>query len=213
MEISDVIKILEKHKIKHIFIKRYKNYAYRIKLESGTAIYVHDNGKINYQGKNKDDIKIIIASEINETFNNNVFVVYGHDILAKTELKLLLKQLNLNPLLIDDLPSQGRTIIEQLEHYIKQANYAIVLATPDDEYINNEGVRKTRARQNVIFELGMLCSHLGRNRVSVIVKKNNNFEKPSDIEGIIYLEYKEQVTELKERLVKELKSHNYIFRN
>lgn len=213
MQISEIIEILEKHKLKHKYIKRFRNCAYRIKLESGTAIFSYDNGKITCQGKQKNEVEKIIHSEMKETYNYNVFVVYGHDIQAKTELKLLLKQLNLNPLLIDDLPSQGRTIIEQLEHYVKQANYGIVLATPDDMYIDSEGITKTRARQNVIFELGMLCSHLGRNRVSVIIKQNNYFEKPSDIDGIIYLEYKEQVTELKEKLVKELKSHGYVFDN
>ena len=43
--------------------------------------------------------------------NNKVFVVYGHDKNARTQLEAMLRQLDLEPLILDPLPSDGETII------------------------------------------------------------------------------------------------------
>jgi predicted nucleotide-binding protein len=42
-----------------------------------------------------------------------------------------------------------------------------------------------RGRQNVIFELGFFFGKLGRQRVTVLLEKG--VEKPSDIEGLVYI--------------------------
>ena len=44
----------------------------------------------------------------------------------------MLRRWDLEPLIIDQLASKGQTIIEKLEEYTGQANFGIVLATPDD---------------------------------------------------------------------------------
>ena len=51
--------------------------------------------------------------------NNKVFVVYGHDTEAKTHLEAMLRRWGLEPLILDQLPSKGQTIIEKLEEYTK----------------------------------------------------------------------------------------------
>ena len=113
--------------------------------------------------------------------------------------------------MISDQPYEGRTIIEQLEKYIPQANYGIVLATPDDMGFraNHKEEIKYRARQNVILELGMLFSKFGRSRVAIIKKKMSDFENPSDINGVLYIEYITSIFEIKAILSKELNKHGY----
>jgi predicted nucleotide-binding protein len=56
-----------------------------------------------------------------------VFVVYGHDPKARAELENILHRLKLEPLILDQLPSEGQTIIEKIEHYRHQASYAVIV--------------------------------------------------------------------------------------
>ena len=83
---------------------------------------------------------------------------------------------------MDQLPSEGQTIIEKLEKYTGQVGYAIVLATPDDEghRANRPDEKAYRVRQNVVLELGMVLSLLGRERVAILLKESHSMEKPSE---------------------------------
>ena len=49
--------------------------------------------------------------------------------------------------------------------------------------------RMPRARQNVIFEMGMLLAKIGRPRVAVLIKDPSKIERPSDIQGLIYIPF------------------------
>ena len=42
-----------------------------------------------------------------------------------------------------------------------------------------------RARQNVVFEHGYMCAHLGRKKVVALLE--NGIEQPGDLEGVIYI--------------------------
>ena len=202
---------IEKNGYKVILDKPYKKNCHRIKLKQGSSVFCNNNGTIFVKGKLKDPLEKILNDRKNEwEYNDKVFVVYGHDNKAKMELIELLIGWGINPLYIDNLPTEGRTIIEQLEHYIPRTNYGIVLATPDDEGYDKENkIIKNRARQNVIFEWGMLYSKLGRKRVTAILKTDENFECPSDINGILYKSYKNSVKELSEYLRRELNKCGY----
>ena len=71
----------------------------------------------------------------------------------------------------------------------------MVLATPDDEghRIGHGDEKKFRARQNVVLELGMLLTKLGRSRVAILLKSAENMERPSDIQGLIYVPFSENL--------------------
>ncbi|MEO2576173.1 TIR domain-containing protein, partial [Collinsella aerofaciens] len=84
--------------------RRYKTIGYRIKLESGTAVYVYDSGGFFCQGNNADQVRKAIEDEIIDEPNNKVFVVYGHDKTARNQLQRLLEELNLEPIFLDNQP-------------------------------------------------------------------------------------------------------------
>ena len=71
--------------------------------------------------------------------------------------------------------------------------------------------KKYRARQNVVFELGMLYAKLGRNNVLVLIQNTDDLEmeKPSDINGVIYLDYKKCVSEKTEVIKRSLEKSGY----
>jgi predicted nucleotide-binding protein len=141
-----------------------------------------------------------------------VFIVYGHDKPAREGLKLLLHKMGLEPIVLENLPADGDTVIEKLERYLGEhgnVGFACVLLTPDDEgyEAGKPAQKKYRARPNVILELGMVLFRLGRRRVLILIKES--VEQPSDIAGLIYLRFKERVDELKGEIFKNLKEVGY----
>ena len=189
------------------------NYGDVLKLSNGCIINCFDSGKYSVQGKNITDIKKLLDGTIpaSSQVNRKVFVVYGHDTVARTQLEAMLRRWDLEPLILDQLESSGKTIIEKLEEYIVQAGFGIVLATPDDVGYprEKEAEKKYRVRQNVALELGMLLARLGRPKVAVLLKNTEDMEKPSDIQGLIYLPFTTNVEETAVGLAKELNKNGY----
>lgn len=135
-----------------------------------------------------ESIECDSGKEINNTVKSNkVFIVHGRDNEAKLELARYLEKINLEPIILHEQVSRGRTIIEKIEEYT-DVNYAIVLYTPCDIGGLNDGKNelRERARQNVVFEHGLLIGKIGRNNVSALVK--GNIEKPNDISGVVYMD-------------------------
>ena len=182
-----------------------------LRTYTGCLVNVYDSGKVNCQGKNREEIEKIIKEPSNASSNRKVFVVYGHDMYARTQLEAMLRRWDLEPLIIDQLASSGNTIIEKLEEYTVQVDFGIVLATPDDiGYAkDNEAKKKYRVRQNVVLELGMLLSKVGRSKVAILLSQAEDMEKPSDIDGLIYIPFKDNVEESKVSLAKELQRNGY----
>src|SRR3989442_1072670 len=92
-------------------------------------------------------------------------------------------------------PTEGQTVIEKLEAAMDEADFGVVLATPDDEghRVGRPDEKAYRARQNVVLELGMLLSQLGRQNVAILLKSQEGMERPSDIQGLIYVPFKDDV--------------------
>jgi predicted nucleotide-binding protein len=94
-----------------------------------------------------------------------------------------------------------------LEKYASQdVSFAVILATPDDEgnAIGKPDEKRFRARQNVVLELGLLLAKFGRSRVAILLKGQESMERPSDIQGLIYLPFIDDVAEAKVQLAKEM---------
>ena len=135
--------------------------------------------------------------------SKDAFIVYGHDKTSRDALELMLLRIGLHPVILGNLVPTGNTIIEALiEH--SEVKCAIVLLTPDDEGhpLGAPDKKRPRARQNVVLEMGMFLSKLGRNRVIMLHK--GDLELPSDINGLIYLPYRSDVQEVKAKLAASL---------
>lgn len=192
MDINDVINLLKSKKLSIIEQKRTgNNLGTVLKLNNGCIVNCWDSGKVNCQGKNNAEVDAIIHGHCSSDTNRKVFVVYGHDGNARTQLEAMLRRWDLEPIIIDQLVSSGATIIEKLEEHTNEVNFGIVLATPDDiGYAkNNEDKKRYRARQNVVLELGMLLAKIGRSKVAILLSQAEDMEKPSDIDGLIYIPF------------------------
>lgn len=116
---------------------------------------------------------------------SQVFIVHGHDEIAKLDVANFISDLGLEPIILHMQASLSMTIIEKIEHY-SNVGFGIVLYTPCDVGSKvGDLTRKYRARQNVVFEHGYLMGKLGRPRVIAIVK--GDVETPNDISGVVYV--------------------------
>ncbi|WP_051199670.1 TIR domain-containing protein [Christiangramia echinicola] len=126
--------------------------------------------------------------------NKKVFIVHGHDDAARMELaKIIKNDLCLEPIILQEEPNVSiETIISKFERLAKDCSSALILFTPDDEANG-----KLRARQNVILELGYFLGkfHDSENRKIAIIKQGD-IEIPSDISGVLYLEYHKNIKEI-----------------
>jgi predicted nucleotide-binding protein len=199
-------------------------YGRQFRFPDGAIANVFDKGTVSWQGRETETalkIKSLYGERPEEKVsairkesgtvnipNNKVFIVYGHDVECREQLELLLRRMKLEPVILQNLPIAGDTIIEKLESNI-DVKYACVLLTPDDEghAVGSPKDKKLRARQNVILELGMFLVRLGRKRVAILHK--GNLELPSDINGLIYIRFNKRVDEVKERLGAELQEAGF----
>lgn len=132
------------------------------------------------------------------------FIVHGHDNATKERTARYLEKLGFEAVILHEQASGGKTIIEKLEHFT-DVGFGIVLYTPDDEgSVKNKKEYKSRARQNVVFEHGLLIGKLGRGKVFPLVT-DHSVELPGDINGMVYL----SDTSWELQLAKEIRAIGY----
>lgn len=188
----------------------------RLQTAEGPIVCVYHSGKCVLQGKHQELLKGSfdgqegiakrVKAKTSAPIERGVFVVYGHEEGIRTELEAMLRRWDLEPLILDQLPSEGQTIIEKLEKFGDKAKFAVVLATPDDEghKAKHPDEKAYRARQNVVMELGMMLAKLGRPNVAILTPSSITMERPSDIQGLLYIPYKDSLNEAALTLAKEI---------
>lgn len=127
---------------------------------------------------------------------NKVFIVHGRDDSLIHEVQNFLYSLSLEGIVLNQELNQGRTIIQKLLDlaFDQEVGFGIVLYTPDDlgqisAELEQTTEMKARARQNVIFEHGLLVGKLGMERVIALKKSDKILEMPNDLSGVIYQQY------------------------
>lgn len=181
--------------------------AYISGLNNAEAILISMCEEINeYWNEDKEvsETNLKDLAESPAPANNKVFVIHGHDSGTKETVARFLSKIGLEPIILHEQASQGKTIIEKFEQYA-DVSYAVALLTPDDvgNAIRESENTKPRARQNVIFEFGYFIGKLGRKHVAGLIK--GDVEVPSDYSGVVYLSMDDNGA-WKFLLIKELKA-------
>jgi predicted nucleotide-binding protein len=137
----------------------------------------------------------------------HAFLVHGRDEGARESVARFLTKLGIEPVILFEKASSGRTVIEKLEHYAK-VPFAVVLLTPDDEgrLVGITDSLKPRARQNVLLELGFFVGKLGRENVCALCK--SPIDVPSDWDGVVWVTMDEH-DGWKTKLARELKAAGF----
>ncbi len=149
------------------------------------------------------------SSTVESVASREVFLIHGRDEGVRDKVARFLGQLELEPVILAEQASQGKTIIEKFEDHA-QVGFAIALLTPDDtgSLSNDVDTPRPRARQNVIFELGYFIGRLGREGVCALTK--GDVEVPSDYSGVVYIPM-DDGDGWEVKLVRELKAAGLTF--
>ena len=146
--------------------------------------------------------------------SKRVFVVHGHDEVAKTNLEVFLHEIGLEPVVLHRQADEGMTVIEKFEKH-SDVGYAFILLTPDEvaylkadaEKPDEQRKKENRARPNVIFEFGYFVGKLGRARVCCLY--TGDVALPSDVHGMIYKRFGNSIDEVAYSIIKDLKASGY----
>lgn len=111
-----------------------------------------------------------------------VFIGHGRNELVRHRVKgFIADRCGFEPIILEELPSAGLTVVEKLEKYGRPADYAVLILTGDDITPSGE----VQARQNVIEEVGWFQGALGRDRTALLVQEGTAI--PSNIAGVVYV--------------------------
>lgn len=186
----------------------------RNKLENAIATYTGNSAATARIDDGKSHISLL-PLPLDSAHSKKVFVVHGHDSTAREQLELILHKLGLNPFVLQNTAGEGLTIIEALEKEIcsnkNAARFGIVLLTPDDMGYSKSvsySEAQPRARQNVVLEMGMLISSIGRSNVAIL--KKGHLDVPSDAQGILYIPFNDHVKETVPKLVDRLRAAGFV---
>jgi predicted nucleotide-binding protein len=161
------------------------------------------NDEYHFTPKNKE-VKPVGSTA--KAKSNKVFIVHGHNNEVKERTARFIHRLGFEPIILHEQASGGSTtIIEKILEYSDTTDFAIVLYTADDVGGIKEtehSALKPRARQNVVFEHGLLIGKLGRENVVPLVA--DDIEIPNDISGVVYVRDDWQKT-----IAKEMKKAGY----
>ncbi len=149
----------------------------------------------------------IMSADENQSKCSKVFIVHGHDDGAVDKIARFVGKLGFEAIILHEQSSSGDTIIEKIIRY-SDVGFGIVLYTECDigAVKSQPNNLKPRARQNVIFEHGLLIGKIGRANVVALVK--GDIERPNDISGVVYISLDESEG-WKLSLVKEMIASGY----
>lgn len=151
------------------------------------------------------EVSTSVSSKLQESDQKKVFIVHGHDDVMKVSVARVIEKLGFEPIILHEKANMGKTIIEKFETHSLDVLFAIILMSPDDMGCKADEFpdsARSRARQNVILELGYFTGTLGRERVFVLAKDPDTLELPSDIFAVLYTPYRDG---WENKLVQEMK--------
>jgi len=99
------------------------------------------------------------------------FIAHGGDSPALKKLKGFLEALGVQPLVVEEQPSKGRSIAENVDYYARQADCAIILATKGDIDARTGGFIP---RGNVLMETGKL-QEIFKDRIVYLLQAGTKF--------------------------------------
>jgi predicted nucleotide-binding protein len=115
-----------------------------------------------------------------------IFLVHGRDLERREIVRRFLEVVTDRAVVVlAEQPNRGQDLLGKLLSNAQEAGFAVVLLTPDDVGGLDADEPKPRARQNVVFELGLFIGLLGRDRVAAL--NDPLVEIPTDFSGVGYI--------------------------
>jgi predicted nucleotide-binding protein len=132
-----------------------------------------------------------------------IFLVHGRDLQRREIVRRFLETVTDRAIVVlAEQPNRGQDLLGKLLSQAQQAGFAVVLLTADDLGGLEGNEPKSRARQNVVFELGLFIGLLGREKVAAL--NDPSIEIPTDFSGVAYIPIEGESWQIE--LARELKA-------
>jgi predicted nucleotide-binding protein len=149
-------------------------------------------------------IEEVMLSTLKTRKGTNVFISHGKHPEVLQMVEEFLESLELNPIIVKDKASEGLSVDDKVEKYIKKSECAIVLFTPDDELKDGTFI----PRQNIIHEVGLLQREMPE---KIIYLKDKNVAVPSNIMPKVYAPFENtNLSDAFIQIIRELKTMELI---
>jgi predicted nucleotide-binding protein len=193
-----------------------------VTLKKKQPVFFLNKGKVDGNPFNPQIYSSSAKDYLPDFRKDKVFIVHGREPVQTYRLKDFLHKHKVDAITLEDLADKGKTIMEQIEYAQNNVSFAFVILTPDDVGCLNEkidiittkqkvpkitankvlGQLERRARQNVLFELGLFIGALGRENICYL--KQKEVKLPSDLEGVLYKVFEKNVDEIFHEIQDEL---------
>lgn len=139
---------------------------------------------------------MLLSSQSKLVDYKQVFIVHGRNQQVRKDLEELLTRKGIRSVVIQSKARTGEDLLKMIEDQSQSCIAGFILLTPDDEgrlYAYGQSLRQ-RARQNVIFEAGLLTA-LFRRTGRICFLRQGELEIPSDLNGLLMETYGERIDE------------------
>ena len=145
-------------------------------------------------------IEIVLKDKIQNKFGTNIFISHGHHPEIRAKVVDFIESLELNPIVVMESASEGLSVDDKVEKFIKKCSASIILYTPDDELKDGAFL----PRPNVIHETGILQREMPD---KIIYVKEKSVKLPTNLTPKVYVSFeKDNLTDCFIQIIKELKS-------
>lgn len=132
-----------------------------------------------------------------------IFLVHGRDLGRRETVRRFLETItDRTVVVLAEQPNRGQDLLGKLLANAQEAAFAVILLTADDLGGLDGTDPRSRARQNVVFELGLFIGLLGRDKVAAL--NDPQIEIPTDFSGVAYIPVDGESWQLE--LARELKA-------
>jgi hypothetical protein len=112
-----------------------------------------------------------------------VFISHGRAPDWREVQQFIERELSIASLELAQEPNRGRTVLQKLHEESGRCSYAVVVMTGEDRMEGGE----TRARENVLHEVGYFQGRYGLAKVCLLHEEGTNI--PSNIHGLVYIPF------------------------
>jgi len=127
-------------------------------------------------------------SKVNEVARR-IFLSHGSSQDWMKVQNYIERDLKIQTLELAQEPNKGRTVLQKLNEESDKCSYCVVVMTGDDKVLDTE----TRARENVMHEIGFFQGKYGLEKVCLLYEEGTNI--PSNIHGLVYIAFPKDVIE------------------
>jgi hypothetical protein len=123
--------------------------------------------------------------------NQNINIFIGSSVEGLEVARIIQEKLDYDGYSIwiwEDVYNLSTQTVERLEEIKNKYHFGIFILSADDIIIKRDNILWT-ARDNVILELGFFMGFIGRKKCFIVMPRNIEIDKPTDISGLTIASY------------------------